>query len=290
MLKTLFIFSQHLVPQRLLTQLLGKLAETKIPFIKNFLIHHFVKTYRVNLEEAAIDNIRSFVNFNDFFCRALKPEARNIDLNPNHIISPADGAVSQIGNIENGKIFQAKGQNFTCAELLGYSETEGASSHTALYTNGKFATIYLSPKDYHRLHMPVDAKLINTTFVPGKLFSVNQTTAENVPGLFARNERLVCHFESANGPFVMVLVGAMIVASIQTVWSKGQAIKSKTILEENFAGDLALNLKQGEEMGRFKLGSTVILLFPENGMHWQSELTQGVDLQMGERIGFWKEP
>src|SRR5690606_24991155 len=209
----LFIVFQYLVPQHLLSRLVGKIAASELPWIKNPFIDWFSRRYQVDMSEAADPEPRNYPSFNAFFTRALKAGARPLDSDPDSIVSPADGAISQLGAIEAGRIFQAKGQTYTTAELLG--DTDMA----ALFDGGVFATVYLSPRDYHRVHMPVSGRLLRTLYVPGDLFSVNQTTAENVPRLFARNERLVCLFDTECGPMAVVLVGAMIVAGIDTVWA-----------------------------------------------------------------------
>lgn len=273
----LFIFLQYITPQHLLSRVAGWFASSTIIPLKNTLISRFVRAFDVNMEEAIEENPLNYASFNDFFTRELKPDARPIAQEDNGITSPADGAFSQLGAIENGRVFQAKGQDFTTEELLG-----GTIEDAALFKQGEFATIYLSPKDYHRLHMPIDGKLVSMRHVPGDLFSVNPTTAENVPRLFARNERVVCIFETAAGPMAMVLVGAMIVASIETVWAGQLAPVGKQILSVDYSADISL--KKGEEMGRFKLGSTVVLLFPENTIQWQEELRAGTPVQMGQTI------
>lgn len=278
-MKTLFIIFQYLAPQHLLSRLIGKLAETKIGWLKNLLIEQFIKHYQVNMDEAKHSESSQFENFNAFFTRELKQGARTICAEPYGIACPADGAISQLGIIDKNSIFQAKGEHYSVEKLLADSEL------AANYNNGSFATIYLSPRDYHRVHMPVAAKLISMIYVPGELFSVNQTTAENVSSLFARNERLVCHFDTEYGPMAMVLVGAMIVAGIETVWS-GQVAPPTGLPQKQSYSELPSEvlLQRGEEMGRFKLGSTVILLFPENTIEWHATLKAGSPTIMGESI------
>ena len=210
----LFVALQYLIPQHLLSRLVGTLAASEIRWIKNPFINWFRQRYGVDMSEAADSEPTNYPSFNAFFTRALKPGSRPIDASPNAIISPADGAISQLGTITGDRIFQAKGQNYTTTELLG-----GDDKMAALFADGLFATVYLSPRDYHRVHMPVAGKLLRTIYVPGDLFSVNQATAAHVPSLFARNERLVCLFETDFGPMALVLVGAMIVAGIETVWA-----------------------------------------------------------------------
>lgn len=278
---SLFILVQHILPQHLLSRLVGRIAECKTPWIKNSFIRWFAKRYRINMSEALINNPTEFENFNAFFTRELKPGVRTIDSAENAIISPADGAISQLGTIEHGRIFQAKGRGYGLATLLG------GSQHLAEpFINGSFATIYLSPKDYHRVHMPVTGTLRETVYIPGDLYSVNQTTAENVDQLFARNERLVCIFDTEFGPMAMVLVGAMIVAGIETVWSGHEAPRLKETIHRSFQAQNPepITLQKGEEMGRFKLGSTVVLLFGPEATQWQEKLKANSPVQLGERI------
>jgi phosphatidylserine decarboxylase len=276
---SLFIILQHLLPQQLLSRVTGWLAASEIEWMKNLLIRSFAGHFKVDMTEAAEPELETYPSFNAFFTRPLRADARPIDSGENTICCPADGAISQLGAITQGRLFQAKGKDFSAAELLG--DSERASD----FENGQFATIYLSPRDYHRVHMPMAGKLAAQTYIPGKLFSVNQVTAENVEGLFARNERLVCYFDTDAGPMAMVLVGAMIVAGIETVWS-GQVAppprNPQTINYRRKPG--AVKLARGEEMGRFMLGSTVILLFPENTIEWQEQYTANSPTRMGEPL------
>jgi len=276
----IFIALQQIIPQHLLSRLVGKLAESHNPRIKNTFMRWFIGQYQVDLSEAKIETVHGFKNFNDFFTRELKEGRREICRAPNTIASPADGAVSELGAIELGSIMQAKGQHYSLIQLLG-----GNADLTNYYMDGSFATIYLSPKDYHRVHMPLDGKLLNMTYVPGELFSVNQTTANHIPGVFARNERLICEFEGKHGNFVMILVGAMIVAGIETVWSGHVAPVKANMHSQDYTDLSEIELKKGDEMGRFKLGSTVILLFPEKTSEFSDKLANGTPLRMGEEIG-----
>ncbi|MGB1092859.1 MAG: archaetidylserine decarboxylase, partial [Oceanobacter sp.] len=221
--------------------------------------------------------------FNDFFTRELLPDARPIDQTQHSLVSPADGAISQLGDITHGQVFQAKGQSFSVTQLLG-----GDSERAAPFLNGQFATIYLSPRDYHRVHMPVTGTLRETIYVPGALFSVNGTTAERVPGLFARNERLVAIFDTEYGPMAMVLVGAMIVAAIETVWAGRITPPERSIRVTNHHNVQPIELAKGAEMGRFCLGSTVILCFPEDMVSWKSDLAAESPVQMGATIASFK--
>ena len=275
-----FTTLQKFIPQHLLSRLVGKFAASNNPFIKNTLIKGFVKQYNVDLSEAKIETANGFSSFNDFFTRELKEGRREISMAENTVASPADGAISELGKIELGSLMQAKGQYYSLAQLLA-----GNAEQCNRYMDGNFATIYLSPKDYHRVHMPIDGTLKSMTYIPGDLFSVNQATANHIPGLFARNERLVCEFSSAQGDFVMILVGAMIVAGIETVWAGHVAPVKPSLKTTDFTDLAAIELKKGDEMGRFKLGSTVILLFQEDTVDFSSELENGTGLRMGEEIG-----
>ncbi len=279
---SLFIFFQHIVPQHWLSRLTGWLAEVRYPiWLKNFVIERFVKHFEVDMAEAEQPDPTAYANFNEFFTRPLVVGARPIA--EAGIICPADGAISQLGAIEEGRIFQAKGQHFTTQELLG-----GDEERAAMFHDGQFATIYLSPRDYHRVHMPMAGKLTATSYIPGKLFSVNGVTAENVERLFARNERLVCYFDTELGSMAMILVGAMVVAGIETVWS-GQVApptgEPSTCDYRNLPTPVGLD--KGEEMGRFKLGSTVILLFPKGSMIWDEKYVAGTTTRLGEPLGGW---
>lgn len=258
--------------------MVGKLANNTTPWLKQWLIQRFIHQYRVDMSEAAADSIEAYPHFNAFFTRALKADARQIAAGSNDIASPADGAISEIGPIKGNFVTQAKGHLYTLDALLANDN----DSITA-FRGGHFATIYLSPKDYHRVHMPIDGTLTKTIYVPGKLFSVNQATADGVPDLFARNERLVCLFDTAAGPMAMILVGAMIVAAIETVWGGQVTPLSKNAQTQHYTQ--SVTLKKGEEMGRFQLGSTVILLFGQQAIEWQHALSAGQALQMGQAIG-----
>ncbi|MBU0900662.1 MAG: phosphatidylserine decarboxylase [Gammaproteobacteria bacterium] len=277
----LFILSQYLLPHHLLSRLIGCAAECRAGWFKNRLIGWFAKQYQVNMSEAQVEDLTAFAHFNDFFTRALKDGARPLDSSPGAVLSPADGAISQLGKIEQGRIFQAKGHSFSVIELLG-----GDTERAAAFMGGDFATVYLSPKDYHRVHMPLAGTLKEMVYVPGRLFSVNQTTAENVPELFARNERVVCLFDTERGPMAVVLVGAMIVASIETVWA-GLVTPPKRELKTFKYDDAArapISLEKGAELGRFKLGSTAIVLFGPEQVQWAEELTANSAVQMGQRL------
>ena len=270
----LFSLSQYPLPQHLISRLIGRVAACTNPWVKNTFIERFIKAYGVNMNEALEENPRAYACFNDFFTRALKADARPIG---EGLVSPADGVLSQFGNIEHGTLVQAKGQAFSLTQLLGGSEERAAP-----FRNGRFATVYLSPKDYHRVHMPVAGRLVEMAYVPGRLFSVNEATAKHVPGLFARNERLVCIFETEHGPMAMVLVGAMIVAAIKTVWSGQVTPLSGDVETTRF--DQLIELAHGAEMGRFQLGSTVVMCFPDS-VEFDDALTPGQKVSMGQSLG-----
>lgn len=273
----LFALMQYLIPQHLLSRLVGKLAETEIGWLKNLLIKLFIKQFKINMQEALEEDPTAYKNFNAFFTRQLKPDARQILADSSQLVSPADGVVSEIGDITAGQLIQAKGINYSALRLLG-----GDLDLARPFLEGSFATIYLSPKDYHRIHMPIGAKLEQSIYVPGQLFSVNQATADNIPNLFARNERLVAFFSTPVGPMAMVLVGAMIVAGIETVWGGDEAPLRRKVKVTDFTQQPKLDFNQGDEMGRFKLGSTVILLFGKDAIEWQEGLAAGSPVRMGE--------
>lgn len=273
-----FLAAQYLLPHHLLSRFVGFFAESEAPFIRKPLMKFFLNRFGIDLSEAVHETIDGYRTFNDFFTRALKPDARTIEGDPSDWVSPVDACISQFGTIEKGQLIQAKGKAFSLSALLG-GDTQTASH----YQQGEFATLYLSPKDYHRIHMPQKAKLLKTTFVPGKLFSVNPLTADNVSNLFARNERLVCEFESDQGRFIMVLVGAMIVASIETTWSGIVAPFQRKIIQQQLATD-ALDFEKGEEMGRFRLGSTVIMVFEPNALTWDDSIKKDANVKMGQRL------
>jgi len=282
----IFIFFQYVLPHHLLSRLIGRLAECEAPWFKNSLIAWFIKRYKINMSIADEENPKQFKHFNDFFTRALKPDVRPIDAEPNSVVSPADGAISQIGQIKHGRIFQAKGQCFSVNELLG-----GDSQRAKTFMGGNFCTVYLSPSDYHRVHMPVTGTLREMIYVPGRLFSVNQTTAENVPELFARNERVVCIFDTEAGPMAVVLVGAMIVASVETVWAGLVTPPMRELRTFSYTDEARqpITLEKGAELGRFKLGSTAIVLFAADKVDWQEQLGEQTKVNMGQSMGFYSQ-
>lgn len=273
---------QYILPQHLLSRALGQVASCEFSWVKNPLIKAFIKQYQVDMSEAARPEPQAYTSFNDFFMRQLKAGARPVDAGTHTLVSPADGVISQVGRIEDGRLLQAKGHDFSVEALLGGNPAEAQT-----YRAGEFATIYLSPRDYHRVHMPWGGRLQQTRYVPGRLFSVNQATTAHVPGLFARNERLVCHFDSPQGPFVMVLVGAMIVAAIETPWAGRVVPVKQSIQETRYAQQEVqiIDLPKGAEMGRFCLGSTVIMLWPAKAqVHWHAQVQAGMPVRMGQAL------
>ncbi|SQH75111.1 phosphatidylserine decarboxylase [Shewanella benthica] len=271
---------QYIMPKHLVSRLIGKLAAAELGSITTAAIKWFIKQYKIDMSEAAQSEPEAYKTFNDFFTRALKPGVRPLSQDQDYIIHPVDGAISQCGPINDGQIFQAKGHEYSSLALLG-DQADDAKR----FEDGDFATIYLAPKDYHRIHMPVKGTLSKMTYVPGELFSVNPLTAANVPGLFARNERVVAIFETEIGPIAMVLVGATIVASIETVWAGTITPPgSKKVFTWDYPteGPEALTLEKGAEMGRFKLGSTVVMLFAKDAL---DEFADGVVPKAVTRMG-----
>ncbi|NEX21608.1 phosphatidylserine decarboxylase [Thiorhodococcus mannitoliphagus] len=279
----LFVALQHLIPQRWLSTQMYRLARVRWRPLKALLIRIFARLYRIDMNLALEPRLAAYAHFNAFFTRALKPDVRPLDAHPRALLCPVDGAISQIGAISNGKLIQAKGHEFSVEDLLGLE-----SSETHPFDGGQFATIYLSPNDYHRIHMPLAGDLTQMRHVPGRLFSVNATTARLVPGLFARNERLVCRFDTEAGNMGLILVGAIFVGGIETVWA-GEITpphSQQSIQRWDYADDAQhIRLEAGDEMGRFNLGSTVILLFPPNRVQWEPGLVAGQKVQLGQRLG-----
>jgi phosphatidylserine decarboxylase len=272
------VLPQYLIPKQLLTQLAGRFAGHAGGSLTTQVIRWFVQRYGVDMAEAANSDIASYATFNEFFTRPLKQSAR--PLAAADFVCPVDGAISQIGTIAGDQIFQAKGHTYTTTALVG-----GDAQLAAQFSDGMFATLYLSPKDYHRIHMPCTGRLQRMLYVPGALFSVNPTTARGVPGLFARNERVVCVFDSAHGPFVMVLVGATIVGSMATVWhGVVNPPRTPAVRDWRYEGSAALTLNQGEEMGRFLLGSTVVMLFQKNVLRFRRDWLPGGGIRLGETM------
>jgi len=249
----------YFLPHHLISAVVFKVARIKIAAIKNFSLKVYLSLHEVNMSEAVEENPYAYETLNAFFTRALKTDARTIDDSKNTIVCPVDGKVSQAQAIENGRVFQAKGQDYSLLELVG-----GIDELATDFTNSSFATIYLSPRDYHRIHMPIDGNLTDMVYVPGRLFSVAPHTVNTVPRLFARNERLVCRFVTEHGPMIMILVGAVNVSAIDTVWAGSVTPPSKNKVIHTTYENIDISLKKGAEMGRFNLGSTVILLMNDN--------------------------
>ena len=278
MLDWLKVNLQYVTPKHLLSRVVGKLAEAEMGSVTTFFIKTFIKQYNVDMTEALYEDPTHYRSFNAFFTRPLKPDVRTIDDNDNVLIHAVDGTVSQFGDINSDSIFQAKGHDFSLTTLLG-----GKPEVAAPFKNGKFATIYLAPRDYHRIHMPVEGTLTDMIYVPGELFSVNPLTAQNIPGLFARNERVVALFDTPVGKMAMVLVGATIVASIETVWSgtvtppAGKNVQHWSYEKDSEA---AVKLEKGAELGRFKLGSTIVVCFEKDMIEFE-DMAPGMVTRLG---------
>lgn len=270
---------QYVLPQHFLSRMMHWLTRCEIQWWKNFAIRNVISIYGVNLNEAKQEDFSAYPSFNHFFIRELKPSARPIEQSDHVVISPADGAISQIGEINGTRILQAKGRQFNLDQLLG------ASPYGTAFQGGSFATIYLSPRDYHRLHMPCRGTLIEMRYIPGRLFSVNQATTAFVPNLFARNERVVAIFETSLGKLALVLVGAIFVSSIETAWHGEVTPPKDGSLQTWDYMDNPMLLEQGQEMGRFNMGSTIIVLFEAGRVKWSRELNSGSPVKMGQRIG-----
>lgn len=272
---TLFTTIQQFVPQQKLSKVAGRLAASRHPMVKRAFIRSFAKAYDVKLDEYERQSLNAYESFNDFFTRELKDDARAIDTTVHGIVSPADGIVSQLGQINDHKLLQAKGRYYDIGQLLADSD-DGS-----YFADGSFATVYLAPSNYHRVHMPFTGTLTKTRYVPGTLFSVNNTTAANVPDLFARNERLVCMFDTEYGKAAVVMVGAMIVAGIETV-ATGKITRTDDIQE----AEHNMVLTQGDELGRFYLGSTAIVILPKAAKaDWQENIMANSVVQMGQLLG-----
>lgn len=270
---------QYLLPHRLLSRLVYWATRWTWRAWKDFLIARVIRAYRVDMSQALVEEPTAYATFNAFFTRALKPDARPLPDEARAFACPADGKISQIGVIAAGRIFQAKGQEFSAAELLGDEQA------AAPYRDGQFVTVYLSPRDYHRVHMPLTGTLRETLHVPGRLFSVAPWSVDAVPRLFARNERLVCHFDGEQGPFAVVMVGAMLVSSVETVWSGLEIPPYADSIVRKVWSDRAIRLERGAEMGRFNMGSTVIVLVPRDRVSWDAGLASESVVLVRHRIG-----
>ncbi len=266
---------QHCLPQHAFSKMMGKLANCRIKWWKNWAIRYFIKRYQVNLDDAFITQIEDYPDFNSFFTRFLKKELRPIVRAP-CIASPVDGTISQMGSIRNDLLIQAKASFFNLHALLG-----GEESKARAFYDGSFMTLYLAPKDYHRVHMPLSGILKATTYIPGKLFSVNPHTVLSHPQLFAENERLICLFDTALGPMAVILVGAIIVSGIEAIWPLKK--NSRKIVKTLYDNDI--QLEQGAELGHFRVGSTVIILFPKKTIAWSKDLNNDSAVIMGQAIG-----
>jgi phosphatidylserine decarboxylase len=276
----LFVSLQYLLPQHGLSRIVHWLMRVQTPVFKNLLIRWFIGQFKVEMDDATRRRADDYRSFNDFFTRALNQDARPVAFGVDNLVSPVDGRVSQLGVIDGRRILQAKGNTYTIDQLLG-----GDDALASQFQGGAFATLYLAPFNYHRIHMPLSGKLKSMTYIPGKLFSVSEATVRGVPGLFARNERVVCAFETDHGPMVMVLVGALFVGSIETVWAGEITPGGPTgITRSDYRGEKSIRLVQGEEMGRFNMGSTVILLMPKGKCKWLATLAAGKPICMGELL------
>lgn len=273
----------YILPHHFISWLVFKLARVRLQLVKNLLLFVYMSLHKVNMDEAEQTDPYAYDTLNAFFTRALKKSARPLAPGENVLVCPVDGAVSQAQPIKNGRVFQAKGHDYSLLELVG-----GKQHLAKKFVNGRSATLYLSPRDYHRIHMPIAARLTEMIYVPGRLFSVAAHTVNTVPRLFARNERLVCAFETAAGPMIMVLVGAMNVSAIDTVWAGTVTPPSRRrILHTEYHNDLHIELDRGAEMGRFNLGSTVILLFPEN-VELDAAIRMGAPVRLGQALATFK--
>jgi len=279
-LDKLLTFPQYIIPQHFLSLIMYRITRCEVVWFKNLFIRFIVKQYKVNLEEAAQTDLAAYPSFNAFFTRLLKEGVHQFPDDRKVPVSPVDGVVSQAGEIESGQIIQAKNHQYSVLELVG-----GDDDLASQFKTGQFATIYLSPRDYHRIHMPLKGKLLKMRYIPGDLFSVSPRTARAVPTLFARNERVVVTFDTEKGVMVMVLVGAIFVGSMETVW-EGQITPSygKAIEQWTYDGDKAITIERGQEMGRFNMGSTVVLLFGDQAEKFNDSLTETAPLRLGQAL------
>lgn len=281
---TLQLFFQHAFFQKHTTFVLGKLANSRIPLIKNLFIRIFCYFYKIDMSEAVEENPLAYASFHDFFIRRLKFSTRSINEHPHEVVSPADGTISQLGYLENDSLLQAKGKYYSVTQLLA-----GDKVLANLFHNGAHALIYLAPHNYHRVHMPMTGRLLQMIYVPGTLYSVSPMTAQNIDGLFAKNERVIAIFETSIGKMAVILVGAMIVGSITTVWA-GQITppRDRTAISVYDYSTQEIHLEKGQELGYFSLGSTVIVLFEKDRVEWDESLASS-SIQMGQCIAKIKE-
>jgi phosphatidylserine decarboxylase len=270
---------QYLLPHYILSRLVAKMANCRVRLVKNFFITQYCRFYNIDMTEALEPNLFNYQTFNDFFGRALKPEARLITGDKKTIVSPSDGKISQFGVVNKDQMINAKGKGFTLEQLIANNKD------AAQFRSANFAVLYLAPSDYHRIHMPIRGRLISMRYVPGRLFSVNPKIIKHIPDVFAKNERVIITFDTVFGAMMMVLVGAMIVGSVETMW-EGVVMPNKqnSIVDWNYGGQ-EIVFERGMEIGRFKLGSTVILLFPEKTMQWNKTLQQNAVIKMGQGLG-----
>jgi len=273
--------AQQVLPQHALTALVYQLTRCRVPWAKDFLIRNFCRIYRVDLGEAELTDAGAYPSFNAFFTRALQTGARPVDPAPDALVSPVDGRVSQIGRIRDGLLVQAKGRDYSVAALLGDSPADAER-----FSGGSFATLYLAPHNYHRIHMPCAARLQHMRYIPGRLFSVNESSVEEIDNLFARNERVVCTFDGP-GRVVVCPVGALFVGSMETVWhGEITPARERHITDFDYSSTAPVrDFARGDEMGRFNMGSTVILLFEEGRVEWDTKLGPGSEVRVGQRIG-----
>jgi phosphatidylserine decarboxylase len=274
----LFVWFQHVLPQHALSRLVLRATRVRTPWFKNWLIRGFLRLYTIDMAEAVQPDPSRYASFNEFFTRALKPDVRAIAREPREIACPVDGVISEAGQIDGDSLLQAKGRHYTLKELL--ASCDWAKN----FEGGSFATIYLAPFNYHRVHMPMDGRLRETVYVPGRLFSVNAATASLVPRLFARNERVLTWFDTAFGEFALILVGALNVGSIATVWA-GDITPAPRRVATTLPPQ-AVSLDQGEELGRFNMGSTVILLFQKDRARWHTQVRAGATVRLGQSLGY----
>jgi phosphatidylserine decarboxylase len=274
----LFIWFQHVLPQHALSRLVLRATRVRAPWFKNWLIRGFLRLYTIDMDDAVQPDPLRYASFNEFFTRALRPDARSLAKEPREIACPVDGVISEAGKIDGDTLLQAKGRNYTLKELLA------SCAWAKDFEGGSFATIYLAPFNYHRVHMPLAGRLRETVYVPGRLFSVNAATASLVPRLFARNERVLTWFDTAFGEFALILVGALNVGSIATVWA-GDITPAPRRVATTLPPQ-AVSLDKGEEMSRFNMGSTVILLFQKDRARWHAELRAGATVRLGQSLGY----